>query len=344
MTVADVPTFGLWYDFRNPPRWRQPAGRLYRDTLDQVVWAESLGYRSAWISEHHFTEDDYCSSPLTLAAAVLARTSRMQVGTNIVVAGLHEPVRLAEDATALSLMSENRFRLGVGLGYHPSEFAAFGRTVKNRPSLLEDAIAIVRRSWSGSDEVYTGKRMSSPGQVVTPLPEVAPPLLIGGQSEAGIDRAARLGDGVITLTNDHLQVYVDAVARHGRDSAEARIYASQWSIVAEDPERTWAQISEHVRYQLNKYIEWGSFEGPGQPTEFPTAQSVLDSGFYRLMDASTAVDELTTLATTFPIADFHYWAQFPGESVESGSERIQYLADHVIPQVTARLGEAALVR
>ena len=62
-----------------------------------------------------------------------------------------------------------------------------------------------------------------------------------------------------------------------------------------------------------------------------------DSGFYRLMDASMAADELVHLATSYPIQDFHYWTQFPGESVESGSERVQYIADKVIPQVTTRL-------
>jgi hypothetical protein len=93
---------------------------------------------------------------------------------------------------------------------------------------------------------------------------------------------------------------------------------------------------------MNKYIEWGSFEGPDQPGLYPNSKAVLDSGAYRLMDASMAVDELVTLATDFPqIRDFHYWAQFPGESLESGSERIQYMADNVIPAVTARLASSS---
>ncbi|MEU0468870.1 LLM class flavin-dependent oxidoreductase [Amycolatopsis sp. NPDC006131] len=338
--TSNAPTFGLWYDFRNPAQWRQPLGALYRDSIDQAVWAEQLGFGSAWLSEHHFAEDDYASSPLTVAAALGARTTTMRIGTNIVVAGLHEPVRLAEDAAALSLMSGGRFDLGVGLGYREAEFTAFGRRVKQRPSLLEDSIAVIRRAWSGSTEPFEGKRFAYPGLPVTPLPEVTPRLLIGAQSEPGIDRAARVGDGVITLSNDHCQVYLDAVRRHGGNLDEARIYASQWAIVAEDPERVWAQISDHVLYQLNKYIEWGSFEGPNQPSQFADAQAVLDAGAYRLMDASMAVDELVTLATTYPqIRDFHYWAQYPGESVESGSARIQYLADKVIPEVTRKLAD-----
>ena len=177
-----------------------------------------------------------------------------------------------------------------------------------------------------------------PALPVTPVPEVAPRLLVGAQSPVGIDRAARAGDGVITLSNDHCQVYLDALQRHGRDVSEGRIYASQWTIIADDPERVWAQVSENVLYQMNKYIEWGSFEGPDQPSQYTSSQAVLDAGAYRLMDASMAVDELVTLATDYPqIRDFHYWAQFPGESIESGSERIQYMADHVIPAVTERL-------
>ncbi|WP_257013659.1 LLM class flavin-dependent oxidoreductase [Rhodococcus sp. ACPA4] len=129
----EIPTFGLWYDFRNPQQWAKPLGSLYRESVDQVVWAESLGFGSAWLSEHHFAEDDYAASPLVVAAAIGARTQTMRIGTNIIVAGLHEPMRLAEDAAALSFLTDNRFELGLGLGYHEKEFAAFGRKVKQRP-------------------------------------------------------------------------------------------------------------------------------------------------------------------------------------------------------------------
>ena len=339
MQPSPSPTFGLWYDFRNPAQWRKNVGSMYRESIDQVTWAEKLGFGSVWLSEHHFADDDYASSPLTIAAAIGSRTTRMRIGTNIIVAALHEPVRIAEDAAALSFLTDNRFELGVGLGYHEREFEAFGRRVKQRPSLLEDAIAVIRQAWTGNGEPFEGKRFSLPPMAVTPVPEVPPRLLIGAQSPVGIDRAARLADGVITLSNDHCQLYVDAVQRHDGDLAQSRIYASQWAIVADDPERVWAEIGEHALYQLNSYIEWGSFEGPDRPEPFTDPQAVLDAGAYRLMDASMAVDDLVSLATTFPqIRDFHYWAQLPGESIESGSARIEYIADKVIPAVTAKLG------
>ena len=65
--------FGLWYDFRNPPQWRQPSDRLYREILDQIVWGENNGFDDVWLSEHHFIEDGYLPSILPIAAASAAR-------------------------------------------------------------------------------------------------------------------------------------------------------------------------------------------------------------------------------------------------------------------------------
>lgn len=337
-----APAFGLWYDFRNPPHWSQPLGPLYRDTVDQIVWAESLGYGSAWLSEHHFAPDDYASSPLIVAAAIGARTKTLRVGTNIVVAALHNPIRLAEDANALSLLTDGRFDLGVGLGYNEREFTSFGRVRNQRPSLLEDAIAIIRTAWSGSDAGYSGKRLSMPPVKVTPMAEKTPRMPIGAVAPKGIERAARLGDGVITLSNDSIPVYLDALVANGKSPEDGAVYASQWVVVAEDPAKEWSRIGDHVLYQVNKYIEWGSFEGSGVPDHFDTPDELLEFGIYRLWDADTAVEELVALAEKYPqVRDFHFWAQFPGETVESGSARIQYIADKVMPEVARRLTEDA---
>ena len=68
--------FGLWYDCRNPPQWRQPSDRLDREILDQIVWGENNGFDDVWLSEHHFIEDGYRPSILPIAAAIAARTNK----------------------------------------------------------------------------------------------------------------------------------------------------------------------------------------------------------------------------------------------------------------------------
>lgn len=84
----DEGTFGLWYDFRNPPQWERSFSSLYRETPDQNEWAESLGIDSVWLTEHHFIEDSYTPSPFRLAAAIGERTSTMQIGANLIVSPL----------------------------------------------------------------------------------------------------------------------------------------------------------------------------------------------------------------------------------------------------------------
>ena len=329
--------FGLWYDFRNPDKGR-PFERFYAEILDQVAYAESLGIGSVWLSEHHFSDDGYTPSPLVLAAALSARTERLKIGTNLMLLPLHDPVRVAEDTATLALLSGDRFRLGVGLGYRELEYRAFGRAIRQRPSLLEEGVEILRRAWSGEPVAFDGRRFQVPDVRVTPTPRTPPPLLIGALTPPAIERAARIGDGFLSSSNDHHATYLDAVARLGRDPADAAIYAGQWAIVDADPERTWAEIGPHALYQLNEYIGWGAFGPPDQVPAFADPQAILDAGSYELWDGPTAVERLVRLLSERPqIRDVHFWAQLPGEAVERGTRRIEFLARQVMPEVRKRL-------
>ncbi|MET7990236.1 LLM class flavin-dependent oxidoreductase [Amycolatopsis sp. NPDC005232] len=341
MTEQSV-NFGLWYDFRNPKQWFRPFSTLYREALDQLAWAESVGIGSVWLTEHHFCEDGYTPSPYTLAAAIGERTKTMRIGTNLVIAPLHNPVRLAEDAATLSLLTGGRFDLGLGQGYWAPEFAAFDRNLKHRPSLLEESVAVIRQAWSGEEKPFEGKRFSLPSVRITPKPEVVPKLLVGAMADPAIERAARISDGFLSTQNVHQQSYLDALDRVGKSSADGQIFAGQWAVIAEDPEREWARIGQYALYQLNNYIEWGAFGPPDVVPKFENADQIVEGGAFQLWDVATAVDELTALLKDKPqIKDVHFWAQLPGEPVDSGSARIELLATKVVPQVRERLGEKA---
>lgn len=338
VTSDDGVRFGLWYDFRNPARWRRPFEQLYAQVLEQITWAEELGFGSVWLTEHHFCDDGYTPSPLVIAAAIGARTKDMQIATNLMLPALHNPVRLAEDAATLGILTDGRFDLGVAIGYREIEFDAFGQRVVNRVSLLEESVAIARKAWAGESVAFEGRRFKLPDVRVSPVPARTPGLLIGGMTEPAIERAARLGDGFLSTQNEHHQMYIDALERLGRDPLEGRIYAGQWTIVDEDPERTWAAIGDHALYQLNEYIGWGSFGPPDQVPRFENRDQIIAGGGFVLRDGAAEVEMLVEMLSARPqIRDVHFWAQLPGEPVESGSQRLQYIATHVIPQVRARL-------
>ena len=124
--------FGLWYDFRNPPQWRQASDRLYGEILDQIVWGENNGFDDVWLSEHHFIEDGYLPSILPIAAAIAARTKRIRIASGVILMPFHNPVRLAEDIAVVDVISGGRLELGLGVGYKLEEFESFGVPFKER--------------------------------------------------------------------------------------------------------------------------------------------------------------------------------------------------------------------
>src|ERR1700687_387219 len=118
--------FGLTTDFRNPPGSGKSTAKVYAEIIELFVGAETLGFDAAYVFEHHFTDDDYISSPMVAATAIAARTKRMRIGPDTATLPLYDPVRVAEDGAVLDLISNGRLDFGVGLGYRPEEYAGYG--------------------------------------------------------------------------------------------------------------------------------------------------------------------------------------------------------------------------
>ena len=263
-----------------------------------------------------------------------AKTQKMQLGTNLMLLPLHDPIRVAEDAATLSIATGGRFDLGVGIGYRQMEFDQFGRKLSHRPSLIEEGIEILRRSWSGDPVNFSGKRFEVGDLCVTPVPQNPPAILLGGMAPPPIDRAARVADGFLCTGGLGLDTYCEMLEKNGKSIMDGSVVLGCWAIIAEDPEAEAARIGEHILYQTNEYIKWGAFGPPEEATLFEDAKAAIENGLYELWDAETAVTELSRLLETYPnIRDVHFWAQFPGESTESGNRRMRYIAENVLPRL-----------
>jgi putative FMN-dependent luciferase-like monooxygenase len=126
-----------------------PAER-YRLATAQIVHAEQCGFDSAWVAQHHFHEDEGgLPGPLVFLAQVAAQTSRIRLGTGIVTLPLELPIRVAEDAAVLDLMSGGRLEVGVGPGGNLSAFQAFGLDSAERGTLLARHLQMLRDAWAG---------------------------------------------------------------------------------------------------------------------------------------------------------------------------------------------------
>jgi probable F420-dependent oxidoreductase len=171
------------------------GGHYYRDALEEVVRAEDLGFDSVWMEEHHSVTDHYWPSPLPVLAGFATRITRMRLGTDILVAPFYHPVRLAEDAAMLDVMSGGRFVLGIAIGYKPDEFALYGAALEKRGARFEEQLAVMKALWTQDRVAFHGTYYTVDGRLEPrPVTRPHPPVWIGGWGDITLRRAATLAD------------------------------------------------------------------------------------------------------------------------------------------------------
>jgi len=272
----------LCYDMR-APGFGAPARALYAAALDQVAWADALGFDTVGLGEHHASPDGYDPSPLVLAAAMAGRTRRIRFRTAVVLAPLYDPIKLAEDAAVVQLASGGRLVLGLGGGYRPAEFAMFGRRLEDRWRDVGDTVALLRRAWTGEPFTWRGRPCR-----VTPAPDPPPPILLGGSSAAAARRAARIADGWLPPLEPRLwpPYREERLARGHPDPGPYPAQGPAFLWVSADPARDREWLAPHVLHQLRSYREWtleafGRASGPFAKAVDPDA--LWDGPAYRVL-------------------------------------------------------------
>jgi len=129
---------------QHPPDDPRTDAELYRDAIDRAAAAERAGFDSAWVSEHHFLDDGYMPSLLVTCAAIAQATSTITIGTAVLLAPLIDPLRLAEDAATVDVISNGRFVLWIGAGWRPEEFDVLGVALSDRAKLMNRTVKVLR--------------------------------------------------------------------------------------------------------------------------------------------------------------------------------------------------------
>lgn len=218
--------FGLFGGAKRGVDSTEGDSQSYNRYVDYVVAAEKLGFHSAFSVEHHFTGYGQVSAVLSMLAFIAGKTSRIRLGTAVLVLPWHDPVLLAEQASTVDLLSGGRLDLGVGRGYRPNEFHGFdidpGEEANER---YEECLEVLRMSWTTEGRFsHHGKHFSYNDVIVEPTPAQSPhpPIWIGAGSEASIRSAARsrtrlLVDqfGTIDSTCQKVDWYRDEIERNG---------------------------------------------------------------------------------------------------------------------------------
>ena len=168
----------------------------YEGYIQAVIDAETLGFHSNFVVEHHFTGMGQVSTSLSLLTYLAARTSRIRLGTAVVVLPWHNPVLIAEQAATLDLLSHGRFDFGVGKGYRFSEFEGFQIPIEEAAERFEEAMTVIRAAWTTEGRFsHQGKRWTFKDIVVEPATtqKPHPPFWMAAGRPESLQAAARDG-------------------------------------------------------------------------------------------------------------------------------------------------------
>lgn len=295
---------GLYLDLRNPAQWRSAWPEVYAKALELCVHVEQQGAHSVWLSEHHLFDDGYLAQPLTFAAAVAARTSRVRIGTAVLIAPIRPAAQIAEDAAMVDLVSSGRLDLGLGAGYRAPEYQLFDAAEARPLSQLFSQVVEVRRLLT---------------DLVSPPPVQRPfPIWVGTNGPRGARRAGRLGEGLLSARRALIEPYRKGLAEGGHAPGRARMSGPINVFLSDDPERDWPVVSRYLGYQWDSY-NVAAVEGTDRPV--PAAMDVerarasgLAGGLRGCLVATPdeAESEVRAYFAGMPLETVFSWAWLPG--------------------------------
>jgi alkanesulfonate monooxygenase SsuD/methylene tetrahydromethanopterin reductase-like flavin-dependent oxidoreductase (luciferase family) len=252
--------FGVFLPVANPPVWPKDWHQLYQESLEQAELAERLGFGCVATSEHHFSSDGYLTNPLTLSAAIAARTKTIGIASWVLLLPLYHPLRVAEEAAIVDIVSGGRLTLGMALGYRWEEFNGFGVSRDDSGKIMDEAVEVLVRAFTEDKFSFKGRFFNLRDVAMTPKSyrKPRPVIWVGAPtSRAAVRRVARWGlEGFAGRPRTELyQSYLDECRSFGtKPTAESQVIV--WGYCAEDPEQAWAEASPYAQWVWSQYREW----------------------------------------------------------------------------------------
>ena len=237
---------------------------LYAHWLEQIDAAESLGFDSFWVTEHHFRYfGGMLPNPQMLLAAAAQRTKRMRVGSAVTILPMHDPIRIAEDFAMVDLLSDGRLNFGAGRGMHPLEYAVFNADFKTAQLRLPEALEVIVRSWTGGEFEWNGTHYHYPKLTVYPKPlqKPHPPIYVtANRDPESFQFIGERGYNLMTLpwlaTNElqrtRVEMYFDALRRAGHSIETKDVFVMYPAYVGDND----AQARTEVLAAWNRWREF----------------------------------------------------------------------------------------
>jgi alkanesulfonate monooxygenase SsuD/methylene tetrahydromethanopterin reductase-like flavin-dependent oxidoreductase (luciferase family) len=265
--------FGLFYQLPCAPG--QSEAIRYQETLDQIVYAEELGFDAAWLAELHFYRSfSIMPAPLIVATAVAQRTNRIRLGTAVNLLPFHHPLRAAEDGATVDILSSGRLDFGVGRGTIAVHFQGFNVPREESRERFEETLEIIEKAWTAESFSFAGKYYQIPETSVVPRPvqRPHPPIRIAANSPETAELAGRKGYGVFVASPinplprfyDHILLYRQALRAAGYPLEKGNLAAAFPVYAADNRKQVRQEIEESFMHYFHTIGEQARLGGKSQ--------------------------------------------------------------------------------
>lgn len=315
------------------------GGQFFKEALEEAVYGEELGFDSVWLEEHHSIRNHYWPSPLMALAGMATRTSRIFLGTDIVVLPFYHPVRAAEDVAMLEIMSNGRVIFGAAIGYRPPEFELYGIGLEDRGARYVEMLKIMRALWTQDRVEYRGRFFQITGSI-EPRPTNPIPIWLGGWGELSLKRAAQLGDAWVPGPTANLEKLLAAQKQYrtfltdaGKDPTKFPNPMTREVIIADSSERAWELAEKYL--MVNYRDEYGGgWKHPliGSQDKTPVNQlEALGRDRFIIGNPDECVAGVKRFVETFGVDHLICRLYFPGLPHDHLMQELKLLATEVFP-------------
>lgn len=230
----------------------RPSAEIYGRAIEQVQLAEYLGFETAWLAEHHFTNYSHSSQPFVLLSHLAARTDRIRLGTAIVPLPLHDPLLVAEQAATVDVLSNGRLELGLGKGYQQYQFDRLMTKKCTEPGAFDELVDIVASALDGEPFDFTGTTRQIPETLLYPQPIQRPPpiwYVVNSTDPSAIANAAARGFNLFTGVLEPISALTNVRAQLDALNIRQRIrIGTQRPVFVTHSEQEAREIVEEVRW------------------------------------------------------------------------------------------------
>ncbi len=256
--------FDIFYQL--PAARTQKTAERYRELIAEAVEADRLGFNTIWLAEVHFAPRfSVMPTPLLLLSAIAARTERLRLGLAVNLMPLHHPMRLAEEAATLDVLSGGRVEFGAGRGAFPLNYRGYGVGMETSRALFAEELEFVKRAWSEQRLTFHGEHFRADDIEVIPKPlqRPYPPIRLAANSAETFTFAGENGYPIfaggpvnpIPVLGERLQIYRRALDAAGLSEPDDWLAAALMVFVGRDRASVRATLEPSLRNYFDAVSE-----------------------------------------------------------------------------------------